>query len=126
VRLLLDTHALVWALAEPQRLPALVRDAMVEPGNEVYASAVNAWEIAIKAALGKIDFPLADLGQAVADAGFKELPMLIRHAVALQSLPQYHRDPFDRMLLAQAAQEHLSFATREAELAVYGVPIVWA
>ncbi len=118
MRLLLDTHIAIWwdmgATLAPSAMQA-IRDA-----DEVYVSAASAWEIAVKAALGKIksDRSLAEL---CADSGFLELPVLMRHTEALQSLDALHRDPFDRLLVAQAAQEQLVLVTRDDVLTRYPV-----
>jgi PIN domain nuclease of toxin-antitoxin system len=118
---LLDTHALIWALSDPDRLSDTARNAIEDPKNEIYVSAVSAWEIGIKAGLGKIEFPLDDLPSSMVDAGFSELPVSVRHAIAVKELPQHHRDPFDRLLIAQALQEGLVVVTRDSQLAAYPV-----
>jgi PIN domain nuclease of toxin-antitoxin system len=125
VRCLLDTHALVWSLAKPGRLPKSVREIVEDPANDVFASAASAWEIGIKAALGKIQFPLAILDKAVSEAGFVELPVSLRHAMAIRDLPMHHRDPFDRLLVAQALREGLVLLTRDEVLSSYGVRTFW-
>jgi PIN domain nuclease of toxin-antitoxin system len=126
VRLLLDTHALIWALAEPARLSPEARDALGEPAHAVFVSAASAWEIAIKASLGRLDFPLAAWERALAEAGFAELPVRGPHAIAAGSLPRHHADPFDRMLIAQARHEGLTLVTRDAAFAAYGVALLAA
>ena len=125
MRYLLDTHALIWALSEPSRLPGSVMAIVEGDKNEIYASAASAWEISIKAGLGKIDFPLDALDDAVAAAGFIEMPVCVRHAVAIKSLPTHHRDPFDRLLIAQALLEGLILVTRDRQLGAYPVRIQW-
>ena len=100
--MLLDTHALLWALESPQRLPAGIRAAIEDTENDVFASAASAWEIAIKQSLGKLPVPRADLLGTLRRANLTELPVTLRHAQATRSLPLIHRDPFDRMLVAQA------------------------
>ncbi len=125
MRLLLDTHALLWALAAPARLPGPAAAAIRDPDNEVFVSAANVWEIAIKVALGKV---AADLDEVVAsfdDAGFDELPVTVSHARRVRSLPHHHRDPFDRMLVAQSLEEGLVVVTRDAAFADYRVPTLW-
>lgn len=118
MRLLLDTHvAIWWDMGAPLSSAAkhAIRDA-----DDVYVSAASAWEVAIKAALGKIrsDRSFAEL---CADSGFLEPPVLMRHTEALQSLETLHRDPFDRLLVAQAAQEKLVLVTRDDVIARYPV-----
>ncbi len=118
MRLLLDTHvAIWWDTGAPLSAQAkrAIRDA-----DEVYVSAASAWEIAIKAALGKIrsDRSMAEL---CADSGFRELPVLMRHTDALESLEPLHRDPFDRLLVAQASHEQLVLVTRDEMIVRYPV-----
>jgi PIN domain nuclease of toxin-antitoxin system len=125
VRYLLDTHALIWALSEPSRLPTNVRTAIEDPRNDIHVSAASAWEIGIKAGLGKIDFPLESLEGAIGEAGFVELPVCVRHAVAIKELPSHHRDPFDRLLVAQAALDELVLVTRDRQLSAYNVRTLW-
>jgi PIN domain nuclease of toxin-antitoxin system len=124
VRYLLDTHILVWALSEPAKLAEAARKAIEDSSNEVYASAASAWEIGIKAGLGKIDFPLDDLADAIADAGLVELPVSVRHGAAVKDLPLHHRDRFDRLLIAQAMKEGLALVTRDHQLTVYPIQTV--
>ncbi len=118
MRLLLDTQVAIWwdmgAPLSPIAMQA-IRDA-----DDVYVSAASAWEVAIKAALGKIRSDRS-LAEVCADSGFVELPVLMRHTEALQSLEPLHRDPFDRLLVAQAAQEQLVLVTRDDVIARYPV-----
>ena len=125
MRLLLDTHVLLWALAAPARLPAKVSAAIRDPSNMVHVSATSGWEIAIKVALGKLKADLDEISRAVAEVGFEELPVRMAHARRLRALPAHHRDPFDRMLVAQAIEEGLTLVTRDRQLGAYGVPIAW-
>lgn len=121
MRLLLDTHLLLWALASPERLDAATRAALEDPGNEVLFSAASLWEIAIKAALGRPDFicdPTQVL-QAALETGFVELPVQAGAAVLVADLPPHHRDPFDRLLIAQAMSEPVRFYTADATLPPY-------
>jgi PIN domain nuclease of toxin-antitoxin system len=120
VRLLLDTHTLLWTLDDDARLRRQARDAIVDPENEVLASAASAWEIAVKSALGKIR-PLPGLGDALREQRFAELPVSIDHALCVAELPLHHRDPFDRLLVAQAQLEGLTIVTRDERIARYGV-----
>ncbi len=122
MRLLLDTHVLLWALISPDKLSAAAAAMLVDPANEVFFSAVNLWEIAIKKALGRPDFafgPRQILEAAVA-AGFTELPVSAAHAVQVLELPALHADPFDRMLVAQAWCEPARIVTADHQVAAYG------
>jgi PIN domain nuclease of toxin-antitoxin system len=100
MKLLLDTHALLWWLSDPGILSETALDAISEPGNDVLVSAVVAWEIAIKRGLGKLTAP-ADLLTEIAVSGLEVLPISMEHALMTGRLPNHHRDPFDRMLVAQ-------------------------
>jgi PIN domain nuclease of toxin-antitoxin system len=125
-RLLLDTHALIWALSNPRRLPAHVAESIRDAETDVYVSAASTWEIAIKAALRKIDANVADVVRAMRAVSFDELPVTIAHTVRLGTLPNHHRDPFDRLLVAQAIEERLTIVTHDALIARYDVPRLWA
>ena len=122
MRLLVDTHLLLWAAAKSRRLPEEARRLIEDPANEVFYSAASFWEIAIKAALRRSDFKvdLALLRFALAGMGFVELPVRGTHAEKLTELPPIHRDPFDRMLIAQSLSEPLVLLTNDAALAGYG------
>ena len=124
MRLLIDTHVLIWAVAESYRLSAPARAAITAPANSVFVSAVTAWEIAIKQALGPIDFPLDAFDVELDHAGFEQLPMTSSHGIAAGSLPRHHRDPFDRMLIAQALEEGLTLVSGDDAFAPYGVPLL--
>jgi PIN domain nuclease of toxin-antitoxin system len=125
VRLLLDTHALLWAVSDPDELTERARDVLRDGRNNVLVSAASVWEIAIKRALGKLTAP-DDLGPVLAAASFSPLPISLEHASLAGSLPPHHRDPFDRMLIAQAQLESLTIVTRDARFARYGVPLLMA
>ena len=120
VRLLLDTHAVLWALAEPRRLSGPARMAVEDAQNEVFVSVVSGWEIAIKRALGKLQAP-DDLEAWIGKQGFTPLLMTFHHAKLAGALPLHHGDPFDRMLIAQAQAEGLILVTRDADIPLYGV-----
>jgi PIN domain nuclease of toxin-antitoxin system len=124
VRLLLDTHALLWWLAD-EGLNAPAREAIADPANLVAVSAASAWEISIKKALGKLAAP-DDLEQQVQDGGFEALPISLAHSVAAGLLPRHHDDPFDRMLIAQAIAEGLTIVTRDKRFDDYGVALLTA
>jgi PIN domain nuclease of toxin-antitoxin system len=125
MKMLLDTHALVWALSDPERLPVALRGAIEARSNIVYVSAASVWEIAIKTAIGRIDLPIEDLSGAIAESGFLELPVTIAHAGGVRALPQHHRDPFDRMLAVQSAAENLILASRDPVFSLYGISTIW-
>ncbi len=122
MRLLVDTHLLLRAAASSRRLPREARRLMEDPENEVLYSAASLWEIALKAALRKADFKadVALLRPALAEMGFVELPVSGTHAEGLASLPPIHKDPFDRMLVAQSLSEPLVLLTNDVVLAGYG------
>jgi PIN domain nuclease of toxin-antitoxin system len=122
VSLLLDTHVVLWWLADDPQLADEIKDRLDhEP--DVRVSAATVWEIAIKQALGKITAP-PDLLERVRDSGFRELPIGFPHAMAAGRLPMIHRDPFDRMLVAQARCEDLTLVTRDPYCQQYDVPIL--
>jgi PIN domain nuclease of toxin-antitoxin system len=123
VNLLLDTHVLIW-WDEGRRIAAEARRA-IEEADTVYVSAASAWEIAVKTALGRLR-PTRTVGEASSDSGFLELPVTFRHAQRLTGLPPHHHDPFDRMLVAQAAVEELALVTRDPVFARYGVTLIGA
>ena len=122
MRLLLDTHALLWWLAD-EGLSEQARAAIADPANFVAVSAASAWEISVKKALGKLTAP-DDLEQAVLTGGFAALPISIADAIAAGALPRHHEDPFDRMLIAQASAEGLTIVTRDKRFTDYGVALL--
>ena len=124
MRLMLDTHALIWALEGSSKLSKAARRAIEDARNEVLVSAISAWEIAIKSAMGRLELP-GDLLEAVVSAGFTPRPIGFAEAERLRKLPDHHRDPFDRMLVAHAMQEHCSLVTKDPLIARYGVETLW-
>jgi PIN domain nuclease of toxin-antitoxin system len=124
VRYLLDTHALLWWLAD-EGLTDQARDAIADPANLIMVSAASAWEISIKKALGKFTAP-DDIERQVRDGGFTGLPISIAHGIAAGRLPRHHDDPFDRMLIAQAFAEGLTIVTHDKRFADYNVPMLAA
>jgi PIN domain nuclease of toxin-antitoxin system len=128
VRLLLDTHAFLWWSIDDPQLSGGAREAITAAAHEVYVSAATAWEIAIQAALGRIDVP-EDLDAFIAAemrrSRFLPLPVSIRHAVAVRDLPPHHRDPFDRLLVAQALGEGLTLISGDPLVAAYPVSVLW-
>ena len=120
--LLLDTHALLWYLEGDARLSPRAKDA-IESGLEVYVSAASVWEVAVKRAAGKLKSG-QDLIERIS-TGFEHLPITQEHAWATSALPPHHRDPFDRLLVAQARAERLPLLSADAKLHAYDVDIVW-
>jgi PIN domain nuclease of toxin-antitoxin system len=118
VRVLLDTHLLLWALSAPARLPAPARRLIQDA--DVYVSAASIWEISIKAALGKLRADPNEVLAALEPAGFLSLPIAGEHAARVASLPPVHRDPFDRLLIAQALVEPMRLISTDAALQGYG------
>ena len=125
MRLLLDTDILLWAANEPERLSAATRALVENPNNDVVFSAISIWEIAIKTGRGRDDFRLhaGFFRRGLFDNGYTELPMTGAHAAALAGLPAIHKDPFDRMLVAQATVEGLTVVTSDPAIANYPGPI---
>lgn len=125
MKLLLDTHLLLWAASDPARLSPVARALIEEPENELFFSAASLWEIAIKRGLGRADF-LVDprvLRRGLLDNGYSELPVGSEHAVAIESLPPIHKDPFDRLLVAQATIEGITLLTADSLVAQYPGPV---
>lgn len=125
MKLLLDTHLLLWLAATPKKLSKKARTFIENQDNELFFSAASIWEIAIKQTLGRADF-IVDahlLRRGLLDNGYNELPVLSNHAVAVNSLPDIHKDPFDRMLIAQATVEGFVLLTADAMVAKYPGPI---
>jgi len=123
VRALIDTHVLLWWLSDDKRLSPRHRTVIADSDNEVFVSAVTVAEISIKASLGKLTAP-GGLVQTIAHEGFSALPLTADHAEALRELPWHHRDPFDRMLVAQASVEQFPLLSSDARLGQYAVEIV--
>ena len=123
LRLLLDTQALVWALGNHPRLGPGTRDAITDPDNDAYVSAASVWEIAIKQALGKLRAP-QDLTGRIEQDGFKGLPITLFHTEHAGGLTPIHRDPFDRMLVAQAQVKGLTIVTSDSIIPRYGVQTI--
>lgn len=126
MRLLLDTHIALWALADDQRLGKEARDLISDPANVVHVSAASVWEIAIKHSLrrGAVPFSGSDAMRHFSEAGYDWLPISPAHAAAVESLPPLHGDPFDRLLVAQALTEPLRLLTRDPLVAGYSDSIL--
>ena len=123
--LLLDSHALVWALSAPDRLSVQAAEAIRDPGRAVFFSPASVWELEIKVARGKMSLP-PDWTEALGRTGFLELPVTSVHAVAAARLPWHHHDPFDRMLIAQARLHELRLVSRDRIFRNYDVPVLEA
>jgi PIN domain nuclease of toxin-antitoxin system len=129
MRLLLDTHAWLWMIARPERLSAEARARLEDPGNELFLSAASAWEISIKYRLGKLELPEPPerlVPSRLARDGVIPLPVTVDHALRVAALPDLHRDPFDRLLVAQAQLEGLVLVTADPAIAAYGAEILRA
>jgi PIN domain nuclease of toxin-antitoxin system len=125
MKLLLDTHLLLWAAGEPRRLPRQARSLIDNPENELLFSAASLWEVVIKRGLGRDDFKVDArlLRRGLLDNGYSELPIISDHVVAIDSLPPIHKDPFDRILVAQATVEGVTLLTIDAVVSQYPGPI---
>jgi PIN domain nuclease of toxin-antitoxin system len=122
--LLLDSHALLWWQADDPRLGVHVREMMKRPDVPLFFSAASIWELAIKQAQQKLDLP-ETLLDILAEEDFMELSISSTHALIAGALPPHHRDPFDRMIVAQAKSEGLTIVTRDERIAAYDVPVLW-
>jgi PIN domain nuclease of toxin-antitoxin system len=125
MKLLLDTHLLLWAAGSPERLPPVALPLLEDPANELFFSAASLWEIAIKRGLGRSDFQVDArvLRRGLLDNGYQELAITAEHAVSIDSLPPIHKDPFDRILVAQATVEGITLLTVDALVAKYPGPV---
>jgi PIN domain nuclease of toxin-antitoxin system len=123
-QLLLDSHALLWWLGDDPRLGSQARSAIEQTTEGLYFSAASIWELAIKQSLGKLKLP-GSLLEKLAEEGFTELRISAAHGLAASALPQHHRDPFDRMLVAQAQSERLTVMTRDERIALYDISVLW-
>ncbi|MGD9508194.1 MAG: type II toxin-antitoxin system VapC family toxin [Geminicoccaceae bacterium] len=126
MRLLLDSNALFWYVIEPEALSAQAFATIDDPDSEVYFSAVNLWELAIKRAKGKLEFDDSQMLEAIEEQSFLELPVTSRHGLEAAALPPYHADPFDRMLIAQARLEGLTLVTSDRQFSRYRVLLMEA
>jgi PIN domain nuclease of toxin-antitoxin system len=128
VRLLLDTHVAVWAVSDPDRLPASLQAMLTDPANEVFVSVVSIWEIAIKRSLLRAAHkPPFSASQALVHfdaAGFQMLDIKAQHSVLVEDLPQHHADPFDRLLVAQSLSEPLRLVSADRQVARYSDTII--
>ena len=124
---LLDTHAFIWMDSEPHRLSKLVRDTIQDPSNEIWLSVVSAWEMVIKNQLGKLalSIPVIQTVESQIQNGIQVLDVSLQHVLAVELLPPIHRDPFDRILLAQAISIGASFISCDPILSQYPAPVIW-
>ena len=128
MRLLLDTHAFIWWNGEEERLSDRARAAVTDPTNEVVVSAITAWEIVIKATLGRLKLdepPDVYVASRIRENSFEALPFTVEHAARVAGLPNLHRDPFDRALVAQAAMEALPLVTADPIVRSYPIATYW-
>lgn len=125
MKLLLDTHLLLWSAAEPSKIPKKVRSLILGNENDLFFSAASIWEIAIKSQLGRVDFDVDPhlLRRGLIDNGYLELTINVEHALAVLALPPLHKNPFDRMLVAQATVEGFVLLTSDEQVAAYPGPI---
>ena len=128
MRALLDTHVFLWWITDDPRLSPRAREAIADAGNQIFLSAASGWEIAIKARLGKIQLP-AHPGHFIAEQlalnAIECLPLRMEHALHVYTLPDYHRDPFDRLLVAQSQLENMPIITSDPFIARYAVEVIW-
>ena len=122
-RYLLDTHVLLWWLSDDPQLGQTTRQVIADPRNDVYISAASTWEISIKRSLGKLSAP-GDMDNIIDDEGFDKLPITLFHGDQAGMLPEHHKDPFDRMLIAQAQSEGLVIVTNDEKIIRYGIRIM--
>lgn len=129
MKLLLDTHVVLWAASEPEQLAADVRDLLEDGAQDVRVSVVTAWEIAIKQSIGKLELPRPAehwLPEVLRRTGFELAEVGLAAALRVRALPWHHRDPFDRLLVAQAAEDGYTLVTRDRFLSAYAIPILEA
>ena len=119
MRLLLDTHVLLWAMMNDRKLPASLATTIKSTEHDVAVSAISVWETTIKVMRGRIDIDIHELIKAIGDAGFTELPLRFTQSLNLEVLPLHHRDPFDRMLIAQSIADGRRLVTADARILKY-------
>ncbi|HXP77369.1 MAG TPA: type II toxin-antitoxin system VapC family toxin [Stellaceae bacterium] len=125
MRILLDTHVFLWWLDRPRGLSADAQEALAAPENIILVSVASAWELAIKGAIGHLKFPV-NVEATIDRCGFQKLGISFAHAARAGNLPRHHRDPFDRMLIAQAQSEGLTLVTRDRAFSDYGISLLQA
>jgi PIN domain nuclease of toxin-antitoxin system len=124
VKLILDTHAALWWLSGDERFGSAAEEHVADATNQVLLSAAVVWEVAIKRSLGKLEAP-GDFAPTLLGAGARPLPVGLDHAAAVEQLPWHHRDPFDRLLVAQATVERAALVSADEALGAYGIRVVW-
>jgi PIN domain nuclease of toxin-antitoxin system len=124
VKLLLDTHVLLWAAGQPEKLSESARSLLRAPENSLFFSAASIWEVVIKRSLGRTDFKVdpSRLRKLLVAHGYAELPVTAEHVLRIETLPMLHKDPFDRLLIAQAREEGMQLLTVDASILLYGEP----
>lgn len=133
MRALLDTHAFLWWIADAPGLSDRAREVLADDRNELLFSVASAWEIAIKVSLGKLEIPEVEVPEdleqfvtnQVSENAFEVLPVSLKHALGVYSLPQHHKDPFDRLLIAQALAEGIPLLSRDPAFSSYPIKVVW-
>jgi PIN domain nuclease of toxin-antitoxin system len=128
MRVLLDTYTFLWWNMDAPELSPRARDVIADGHNEIYLSAASAWEIAIKASRGKLTLPAAPekyVGERMVSHRFLALPVEVSHALRVYALPDIHRDPFDRLLVAQSQMERMPILTADDQIRQYGVDVIW-
>ncbi len=128
MRVLLDTHVFLWWVTGDSRLSSRAYEVIKETKNEIYLSAASGWEMAIKAGLGKLRLqaePISFITEQLVINGFESLPVQLNHSLFVYSLPEHHRDPFDRLLVAQAKLENLPLVTADNKIRQYEVEVLW-
>jgi PIN domain nuclease of toxin-antitoxin system len=124
MRLLLDTHALLWWLGDEEKLSAAARAPIADPANEVLVSVASLWEIVVKHRVGKLHADIGAIERAMGRDGFTRLPITAAHLAVLAALPQHHRDPFDHLLIAQAISEAAVFVSQDRHAELYDVKLL--
>lgn len=122
---LLDTHTFLWWVDDSRQLSDISREIIHNGSNRIFLSLASQWEIAIKASIDRLEFPINELEDTVEQNGFEPLAMTTRHIIESTGLPMHHRDPFDRMLIAQARLESLTLISKDAVFPDYDVALVW-
>jgi PIN domain nuclease of toxin-antitoxin system len=128
VKLLLDTHSFLWWITDDRRLPASARAILADPANELFLSAASGWEISIKCRIGKLhlaEAPEAFIPRHLSANNIQSLPVQMEHALRVSSLPPLHRDPFDRLLVAQSQLERIPLITADPAVSQYAVDVRW-
>jgi PIN domain nuclease of toxin-antitoxin system len=124
MRLLLDTHALLWWLADDDQLGSQARELIEDPGNDVLVSVVSLWEIVVKVRVGKLEADIGEVADTIPREGFALLDISMAHLLALARLPMHHRDPFDHLLMAQAIEEDATFISADRNASRYPVRLI--